>query len=90
MESWPEIGHGLQFYRQAFHDLHTARPQGMGGGGPIPWTAINEWALRHGVDGDDFDDLVMMVRAQDGTWLEYQADQKPAKKTQGNSDRVEF
>lgn len=49
----------------------------MAGPGPIPWTAINEWAKRHGVtDEDTFDDLVVLVRAQDQTWLEYQRDQQ--------------
>jgi hypothetical protein len=32
---------------------------------PIPWTAINEYAIRHRFAGDAFDDLVSIVRAMD-------------------------
>lgn len=62
---------GLHVYWQAYHELSTCRPVGMGVG-PIPWTAISEYALRNGVfDPDDFDELVHHVRALDTTFLEH-------------------
>jgi hypothetical protein len=39
--------------------------------GPIPWTAINEYAIRHAIDGEDFEELVEMVRKMDNAWLDH-------------------
>lgn len=59
--------------------------------GPIPWTAIAEWAQWHGItDEQSLDELVIMVRAQDQAWLAYQAEQKPAQSNQSGDDRVSF
>jgi hypothetical protein len=47
----------------------TTRPIGFGAG-PIPWTAINDYALRYGLCGDLFEDFVTFVRAIDDAFLE--------------------
>jgi len=63
----------------------------MGGAGPIPWTAIDRWAERHGVtDPDDFEDLVLYVQVMDRTWQEYQSEQsgKGESGKQGDGDDV--
>lgn len=59
---------GLEMYYEAFTELSTCRQQGMGLG-PIPWTAIDQYALRHGFEGDGFQYLVRMVRALDDVFL---------------------
>lgn len=65
----PEVETGLEFYLQAFLDLDSSRSLGLSMG-PIPWTAINEWAKRHEVeDQEDFDDLVYMVSRLDAQWV---------------------
>lgn len=65
----PETQEWLDYYWRAFLDLSTTRQIGMGAG-PIPWTAINEWAARHGVtDIDDFEDLAFIVQRLDGEHL---------------------
>jgi hypothetical protein len=46
----------------------------MAGAGPIPWSAIDRWATRNGIDDpDDFAELVACIRALDRVWLEQQA-----------------
>lgn len=37
----------------------------------IPWTAIDAFARRYGVEGEDFDELVTLVRELDKTYLEH-------------------
>ncbi len=37
----------------------------MGGAGPIPWSAIHEWARHRGLSRDDEDDLTVWVWALD-------------------------
>jgi hypothetical protein len=40
--------------------------------GQIPWTAVNEYALRHGIDDvDDFDYLLTMIRGIDAAYRNY-------------------
>ena len=90
MQTWPEIEYGLQLYRRAWRDLHSSRPIGMAGPGRIPWTAVNEWAKRHGVEGEQFDMLVECVEAQDEAYLAYIQEQKPDKKDSGDSETVRF
>ena len=66
LEHKPEITFGLQFYWKAFWELSTCRAIGMGEG-PIPWTAMHEYAQRYDVLGDDFDRFVLVVKAVDTT-----------------------
>jgi len=65
----------------------------MNGPGPIPWTAVNEYAKRHGLDDPEtFDDLVALVKAQDNAWLKYQAEQRQNSSSgqKEGEDRVDF
>lgn len=63
----PELRDDLQVYWLAYDELSTCRGYaGMSGvPTPIPWTAINEYAIRHRFAGEAFDDLVDIVRAVD-------------------------
>ena len=51
---------------------------------------MNEWAKRHGVEGEQFDVLVECVEAQDEAYLAYIQEQKPNKKDSGDSETVRF
>ena len=53
----------------AFGELHTCRGIGMEAG-PIPWTAIDRYAERHGIEGDDFEEFLILVRAMDDEYRE--------------------
>ena len=39
--------------------------------GPIPWTAVDRYAERHGYSGEGFTYLLQMVRAMDAVYLEH-------------------
>ena len=58
----PTIPLGMEGYIVAFYELDTCRG---GMGGPIPWMAIHEYALRQGWDDEEFSDLLFFVRALD-------------------------
>lgn len=67
----PEMDPSLAPYWAAFQDLGTDRHYaGMAGvPQPIPWTAINQYAIRHRFAGEAFDDLVDIVQAVDRAFL---------------------
>lgn len=65
----PEIIPGLEIYWKAFTELTADRSIGMGEG-PIPWTAMNQWAIRHGFRGDEFDRLIDIIREVDTAYME--------------------
>lgn len=69
----PELDPAQLVVWKAFNDLHSCRSFGFAPG-PIPWTAIRQWAHEHAVvDPDDFDDLVYLVSELDAAWLEHEA-----------------
>lgn len=73
MANAPELREDLQVYWQAYDELNTCRNYaGMSGVPlPIPWTAINEYAIRHRFAGEAFDDLVHIVRQVDDAYRGY-------------------
>jgi hypothetical protein len=66
-----ELPPGVEFYLAAFHELSHDRASGMGGPGGIPFTAIDAYARRRGIDGEDFDVLLKLLRACDAEFLAY-------------------
>lgn len=71
----PHLLPGLDLYYTAFLQLGTCRSVGMGLG-PIPWTALNDYALRHGIDDEEFDIFVTLVRRLDAAFLGYQDEKR--------------
>lgn len=65
----PELIHGLEFYWKAFTELTADRNIGMGEG-PIPWTAMNQWAIRYNIRGDEFDRFISIIREVDTAYME--------------------
>lgn len=60
---------GLHFIYSAFWELTTCRQIGMVEG-PIPWTAIYQYALAHGIhDSDEIDRLSALVKHMDMRYL---------------------
>lgn len=45
----------------------------MGGEGPIPWTAINQWANEYQLSEEQRDDLSFYILKLDRIYLEHQA-----------------
>jgi len=60
----PQLAEFLEIYLVAYYELETCRPVGMEVG-MIPWTAINEYALRHCIEGFEFDYFVKVIRGVD-------------------------
>lgn len=72
----PILSYGLDFFWRAFWELSTDRDIGMSEG-PIPWSSMDRWALRHEIDGDEFNRFVLIMRAMDSAYIEYRTkDQK--------------
>lgn len=64
----PRIERHLIFYSDAFWRLHHDRPVNMAVG-RIPWVAINAYAAKFNLTGDQFDRFVTLIVAQDSEYL---------------------
>lgn len=52
----------------------------MGGCGPIPWSAIDRYAERYGIDDlDEFERFRRFIRGQDRVYLERAAEEAKGK-----------
>lgn len=66
-----------------FWDLNKERPLGFGAMGHIPWRAIDCWAVRYAIGGEQFTRLKRIVEALDGAWLAHVAAANPRPPTPG-------
>lgn len=72
----PEIRPDLEIYWEAYMDLNGTRASGFGLG-PIPWTALDRFAARHGLDDpEEFQNLKEIVWLVDKEYLTWHEDQK--------------
>jgi hypothetical protein len=74
----PEFPDGAAWLWECWRDLDTERPMvGVGGlGAPpvpgrIPYSAVDLWARRHGVDGSEFAYLLRAISLMDSLLIEY-------------------
>lgn len=74
----PQLEVGLEWYYEAFGKLTTCRSIGMGAG-PIPWTAMNDYGIRYGLDGEEQDDFEYLIGAMDDAYLKHAAAQQEKK-----------
>lgn len=72
LQNAPELLPGLDLYYEAFFALNSCR----GMGGPIPWTAIREYANYMGVEADEFDRLVLLIREMESERDQYLEEKK--------------
>lgn len=68
--SEPELEVGLDIFITGFKWLTTCRASGMGEG-PIPWTAIRDYCLDSGLEGEQKEDFYYHIDALDTAYLEY-------------------
>ena len=68
----PNVGH-FSFYIDAFYELNSCRNYGMGLG-PIPFTAIVEYARIFEVE--DFDEFLYIIRVMDNQFIKSQNGRK--------------
>ena len=71
----PELRMGLEMYYGAYFDLMTCRQVGMVAG-PIPWTAINQYATAYRYDDEQEDDLQFYISRMDSAYLEWASKNK--------------
>lgn len=73
----------------AFWKLSTCRSMGMGVG-PIPWVAINTWAVRHGYDDDEieYETFCYLIFQMDAVFMEHSRDEHEKERVRGNSGSV--
>jgi hypothetical protein len=45
--------------------------------GAIPWTSIDRYAARHGIEADGYDRFCRLIRAMDAAYLTYLKDKPP-------------
>lgn len=70
----PELDGHLDFEWRAFRDLRNDRIIGMGLG-PIWWTSINCYAVRHGIDDPDaFERFAFLMQAMDDAYRAHMAE----------------
>lgn len=74
----PELWTGLAFFYNAFMELTTCRPFGMGEG-PVPWTAVNTYCDVKGIHGDQRTDMLYHIGSLDRTYIKYKIDEAEAK-----------
>ena len=71
----PRLRPFMEPFFEAFQELSTCRQMtGMGPPGPIPWTAIEQYAARHGFHDDAYFDLLTIVRAMDDAFVRHLAE----------------
>lgn len=78
----PERDFAMQTVLRAWADLSTCRPIGMTVG-PIPWTAIVQWAEFHDLDRDAAGILVHVIRQLDIERAESEASKQQKDKALG-------
>jgi hypothetical protein len=66
----PKLRAGMSFYYIAFNDLSTCRAVGMSPG-PIPWTAVREYASQYDLDEVEFETLVIVINHMDVVFLDH-------------------
>lgn len=81
----PDLHDGLDWYLDAFWMLTGERPVGaFGGVGRIPFSAVDRWAARFGVeDLDAFERLHAMIEALDAEFIDFVARQPPPPRNPG-------
>jgi hypothetical protein len=68
----PELLEECRFVYAAFHELVNDRQVGFGLG-PIPWSAIDAYARRYGLnDIDEFERFVALVRSAEQAHAQHQ------------------
>lgn len=72
----PEVLPGLEFYYHAFVELSTCRNVGMVEG-PIPWIAMDTYAQRLGLEGDDYEYFTTLLQTVDMMYLSYREKNRP-------------
>lgn len=69
----PQLFDDLVWIYEAYCQLATDRPAGLAAAA-IPWSSLDRFAARAGIEGEAFDDFCFLVRVLDDEWTAVQAD----------------
>lgn len=75
----PQLFLGLELYYFAFVDLCGDRQTGWGVG-PIPWTAKQRYAEKHGFSEEQTEDLYFFLTEMDRAYIQYMEKKSKSKK----------
>lgn len=78
IENAPELHMGLGLYYNAYWELTSCRASGWGIG-PIPWSAILEYARFFEFSEEQEEDLLYYVRMMDNAYLDYKRSKEEGK-----------
>lgn len=70
MDNAPQLLPGLAEVFAAFNELSTCRNIGLAVG-PIPWTAIRQYAEFMGLDDLQFENFNFLIRSMDRAYMEW-------------------
>lgn len=79
------IGYG--WYWGSYIDLSSCRQLGMSAG-PIPWTAIEQYAREQGLSTGEKYVFHRVIRGVDNKWLKLLKDEQDKRMQQSKSDRA--
>jgi hypothetical protein len=83
----PKMAPGLEFIWRAFWEMSTDRDFGMAEG-PIPWSVMDRYALRHEIEDDEFDRFVLMIKSLDSVYIEHRTKQQNKKMKKGSKSAI--
>jgi hypothetical protein len=75
----PRLFFGLELFLTAYLDLESERPVGWDLC-PIPRSSMVAYAKEHGIEGEQFDDLLCHVTAMDLAYRKYEDKRQKRKK----------
>lgn len=78
----PELPVYLGLVWDAFWKLHTDRPLGFSGSGPIPHSSVVAYADRAGMEPDEAEWFEGLIAAMDGAYMKWVTDQQPKQKVE--------
>ena len=86
----PDLDEYLERILDAFWELSTCRSLGFGAIGPIPWSAVREYAVHLGIADDELlaGDLLALVHELDDEFLTLQAQQAEAQRGKSKPAKV--
>lgn len=75
---------GFDFYLDAFRELSTCRAGGFGVT-PIPFMAIVEYAKIYGIDEDEFQEFLDIIRRMDSEFIKLENESSKKKTNNGGT-----
>lgn len=77
----------LMIYWRAWHALRFDRNYTFGGEAPIPFSSVDRYASRHGINGIEFDFLFRLVTSLDIEYLNVQSEKRKQEEEQRKANK---